>query len=446
MTADIGTDISAWSITAATNQPDYTDSVGPNNLADNLRAIQAAVRTMYSADTIASAATIDLSAKTAQFVSVTGITTITGLGTVSAGVVKTLIFAGALTFTHNATSLILPTAASITTAVDDVAVMLSLGSGNWRCVGYMRKSGSPLLSIGTFGDGTVSAPGMGFTADTDTGMYRIGANNFGFSAAGAKVVDIGTAGVAVTGSLSATTSVTATTTHESGVSGYRMASGAHSFSYVTGNTSFVGSGASGLLFNTSSVDSMLINSGSAYFSGTVQSKYGMTAGSASETSATGIASLGTNAGFVADSYNSVSGSVLFKGRMLSFAGDTSRNALELENSGGMLFRVRSDGAVFADGAYSGLGADFAEYFETNDHGLRPGDSVCMDYGIVRMAMLGDDPIGVISATPAVIGNSAQSDGALVGLVGQIWVTHGQRIGSRWVLMKHGDGHDLYLVR
>jgi hypothetical protein len=52
-----------------------------------------------------------------------------------------LVFAGALTFTHNATSLILPGAANITTAAGDVAWVESLGSGNWRCLVYMPAGG-----------------------------------------------------------------------------------------------------------------------------------------------------------------------------------------------------------------------------------------------------------------------------------------------------------------
>lgn len=39
------------------------------------------------------------------------------------------------------------------------------------------------------GDGTVSLPAIGFGADTDNGLYRIGANNVGMATAGAKVMD-----------------------------------------------------------------------------------------------------------------------------------------------------------------------------------------------------------------------------------------------------------------
>ena len=61
----------------------------------------------------------------------------------------TLRFAGALAFTHNASSLILPTGANITTAANDVAVLVSEGSGNWRCAAYTRASGEALVGSGS---------------------------------------------------------------------------------------------------------------------------------------------------------------------------------------------------------------------------------------------------------------------------------------------------------
>lgn len=99
---------------------------------------------------IASAATTSIGAATGMFVHVTGTTTITSFGTGTAGWLRVVRFAGILTLTHNATSLILPTAANITTAANDIGVFVSEGSSNWRCVGYLRANGMPL------------------TADTDT--------------------------------------------------------------------------------------------------------------------------------------------------------------------------------------------------------------------------------------------------------------------------------------
>lgn len=97
---------------------------------------------------IASATTTDLSAATGYFVDVTGTTTITGLGTADAGTRRAVRFNGALTLTHNGTSLILPTGANITTASGDIAEFASLGSGNWVCLHYMRADGTPLASSG----------------------------------------------------------------------------------------------------------------------------------------------------------------------------------------------------------------------------------------------------------------------------------------------------------
>ena len=116
---------------------------------------------------VASAATTDIGAVNSNFVQVTGTAAITRLGVAAAGVSRTVIFAGALTLTHNAASLKLPGSANIGTAAGDVADFVSLGSGNWRCTGYMRASGqavsvSPLPNTITK---TVANPGTSsFTA------------------------------------------------------------------------------------------------------------------------------------------------------------------------------------------------------------------------------------------------------------------------------------------
>lgn len=96
--------------------------------------------------TIASAATTDIGAATSNSVIVSGTTTITALGTIAAGAERVVQFSGALTLTHNATSLILPGGASITTAAGDVAYFVSLGSGNWRCTGYQKANGQAVVA------------------------------------------------------------------------------------------------------------------------------------------------------------------------------------------------------------------------------------------------------------------------------------------------------------
>jgi hypothetical protein len=88
---------------------------------------------------VASASTVDLGATDAINVRITGTTGITALGTTPSGIRRTVRFAGALTITHNATSLILPGAANITTAANDTADFVSLGSGNWICTSFSRQ-------------------------------------------------------------------------------------------------------------------------------------------------------------------------------------------------------------------------------------------------------------------------------------------------------------------
>lgn len=60
-------------------------------------------------------------------------------------------------------------------------------------------------------NGTVALPSLAFYTDTDTGIYRIGANNIGVAANGAKVLDIATTGLTVTGALASTTTLAAGT-------------------------------------------------------------------------------------------------------------------------------------------------------------------------------------------------------------------------------------------
>lgn len=96
---------------------------------------------------VASATTCDIGAAASNYVRITGTTTITGLGTVASGVRRHVVFGGALTLTHNGTSLILPNAGSnITTAAGDTALFISEGSGNWRCQDYQKADGTPLVA------------------------------------------------------------------------------------------------------------------------------------------------------------------------------------------------------------------------------------------------------------------------------------------------------------
>lgn len=147
--ADVAANLYDWSTTASSNNPNDSTTIGAG-LADNFQQVQATVRAAlaHKGSDIASATTTDIGAVAGLFHDITGTTTITGLGTVAAGIWKVLQFDGALTLTHNASSLILPGAANITTAAGDVGIFFSLGSGNWICIGWLPASAAALTKRG----------------------------------------------------------------------------------------------------------------------------------------------------------------------------------------------------------------------------------------------------------------------------------------------------------
>lgn len=216
-----------YSQTAASNTAISSINIGegcpPSNINDAIRQALADIREVQANATIASAATCNIGAANAEYLSVSGTTTITAFDSVAAGVHRVLKFDGALTLTHNATSLILPTSASIATAANDVAGFRSLGSGNWRCEFYTRADGSALgSSVATAAE--IKTASNNTKTVTPAGL----ANAVGgawVSVASAATVDLGAqtvANVQVTG----TTTITSFGTTDSGVTRQLRFSGA----------------------------------------------------------------------------------------------------------------------------------------------------------------------------------------------------------------------------
>ena len=159
------------------------------------------------------------------------------------------------------------------------------------------------------------------------------------------------------------------------------------------------------------------------------------------------------------------------------------------------FKVRGDGNVFADGTFSGGGADYAEFFEWLDGNSsaedRRGYSVVLDSGKIRVATSEDNAsmiIGVISANPAMIGDNDMErwrgkylrddfgaydldengdkqlnpdydeaqpyvsredrvEWDIVGLMGKLRIRKGQPSGSNWIKIKDiSAGIEEWLVR
>lgn len=97
--------------------------------------------------TLASAATTDIGAQNTVLLNITGTTTITSFGTNYNGP-RYVRFDGVLTLTHNATTLILPGGANITTAAGDSAIVVPNGTpaNGWRVLGYQKADGTTIAT------------------------------------------------------------------------------------------------------------------------------------------------------------------------------------------------------------------------------------------------------------------------------------------------------------
>lgn len=95
---------------------------------------------------VASAGTLTLGE--GGYFHVTGTTTITDIdfGTAKDGRKAILVFDGALTLTHNSTTLVCPTGASITTAAGDTCLVVQDSSDNVKIAWYQRADGKALAA------------------------------------------------------------------------------------------------------------------------------------------------------------------------------------------------------------------------------------------------------------------------------------------------------------
>lgn len=411
--ADTAAALSSWSTTVASNLPIGSTTIG-TNLAPNLCTIQSALRyELGTRGTIASATTTDLATVQAGVADVTGTTTITGLGTVSAGMVKVLVFAGILTLTHNATSLKLVTAANITTAAGDAATFISLGAGNWECLAYVRRSGASLALGGFMVDGSAAAPSVAFLNSTTTGFYRQAANSIGFATNGTLRLTLNTAALTSTlplflpeGSVAAPSIQCSTVADNSGLY------------FLSGNTTLQGDGGSASL----QVTNQSVTARSSVVGATVMN----------------VLHTGASA---PDSIVNV-----------QFYSNTSTlwNAIQItadvDGTPDLIWRVRADGATFADGAYSGAGADFAEAFLHSGEMPQAGDPVVLVGDRVRIATHDDAEhliVGVVSDKACAIGDSQLlgRGGVPVGLVGKVHVNAGRPTRPSWRTL----GGNRYLI-
>lgn len=76
--------------------------------------------------------------------------------------------------------------------------------------GVLSSTAAGVIKHG-LGDGTAANPSLAFASDTNTGMYRIGADNIGVAANGTKILDVAATGLGVTGTLSASGTINGAT-------------------------------------------------------------------------------------------------------------------------------------------------------------------------------------------------------------------------------------------
>lgn len=120
----------------------------PVRISKNRVALENIPLNLAAEADVASGGTTNIGAALSNNVRITGTTTITAFDSVSAGIIRFIRFGGVLTLTHNSTTLKLPGAANITTALDDRAIARSFGSGNWEIFDYQKASGEPVVGSG----------------------------------------------------------------------------------------------------------------------------------------------------------------------------------------------------------------------------------------------------------------------------------------------------------
>lgn len=123
----------------------FHDTTNPDHIT-----VTGAPVNMALAASIASAGTTSIGAATGNYVHITGTTTITSFGTApQAGTTRWITFDGALTLTHNATSLIIPGGANIATTAGATAIVVAETTSNWRVLAYQGASFSSLVLLAT---------------------------------------------------------------------------------------------------------------------------------------------------------------------------------------------------------------------------------------------------------------------------------------------------------
>lgn len=114
------------------------------------------------------------------------------------------------------------------------------------------------------------------------------------------------------------------------------------------------------------------------------------------------------------SHATFTGNALFVNAVRAATSSYNLGIMYSGNSGDTEFKFSGDGNGTCDGAWTGGGADYAEYFEWEDGNPnnedRRGMSVIMSGDKIRLAQALDNPsriIGIVSANPSIVGDAAE---------------------------------------
>ena len=92
----------------------------------------------------------------------------------------------------------------------------ALTSGISATASVVTLAGPSITGVASFADGSVSAPSITNTGDTNTGIYFGAADTVNVTTGGTKRVDIDSSGLDVTGAITATTTITGSTLEATG--------------------------------------------------------------------------------------------------------------------------------------------------------------------------------------------------------------------------------------
>ena len=92
----------------------------------------------------------------------------------------------------------------------------ALSSGISATASVVTLAGPSITGVASFADGSVSAPAITNTGDTNTGIYFGAADTVNVTTGGTKRIDIDSSGLDVTGAITATSTITGTTLEATG--------------------------------------------------------------------------------------------------------------------------------------------------------------------------------------------------------------------------------------